>query len=71
MEQINKMIDIDNMTSMLIPRWLEPVIRKWIEDGEILDCCAKPLVLADCLDLNGDLCVDEDAYVEIKDRLQL
>ena len=66
-----KMIDCDNMVSTILhPDHAQQAI-ELIKSGKITDMCGDVVDINDCLDRDGELCVDEDMYGEIKQRLQI
>jgi len=67
---MTRLIDTDNMVSTdLTDNQMADVLRL-IDDGEVKGIGGEVCESQDCLDLHGDICVDEDMYDEIRQRLR-
>ena len=65
------MIDIDNMTKIRLHKDFYQKAKDLISSGKVTDCYGDVEPVEYYIDEQGDLCVDEDMYSEIKERLQI
>jgi hypothetical protein len=57
-----KMFDADNNIGTPLNARQAAEIKAAMDAGTILDVSRQPLTWDDCLDRDGDLCLDEDSY---------
>lgn len=61
-----RMIDTDNETVLDLSPAQMVIARAVIESGEITDCCGDQTIWEDVIDLDGDLCLDEDEFEQVR-----
>ena len=65
-----RIIDSDHLTARNLTPSDAEKIRAAMDRGEITDCCMDLCDWDDCIDLHGDLCLDEDAYEQAMEVIQ-